>query len=117
MLARRFGARVAALVVEVTDDKSLKKKVRKRLQIEHAHGLSRAAALIKIADKTANLQDIRRRPPKGWSAARRREYFAHAAAVVEASPIKRHPLLTRFLRVATRRRPGGRRRAASSRLA
>jgi guanosine-3',5'-bis(diphosphate) 3'-pyrophosphohydrolase len=117
VLARRFGARVAALVVEVTDDKSLKKKVRKRLQIEHAHGLSRAAALIKIADKTANLQDIRRRPPKGWSAARRREYFAHAAAVVEASPIKRHPLLTRFLRVATRRRPGGRRRAASSRLA
>ena len=101
-LTRRFGSRVAALVAEVTDDKRLHKKVRKRLQIEHAHGLSRGAALIKIADKTANLQDIRRRPPKGWSVARRREYFAHAVAVVEALPVKRHPLLARFRRVATR---------------
>jgi HD domain len=34
-----FGARVRSLVEEVTDDKSLPKGERKRLQVEHAHRL------------------------------------------------------------------------------
>ena len=103
-LERRFGARVAALVAEVTDDKRLPKQVRKRLQIEHAPQMSRAAALIKIADKTCNLRDIRERPPKGWSAARRRGYFAHAMAVVDGLPVKKHTVLAAFRRVAKPRR-------------
>jgi len=36
LIASEFGAEVAALVEEVTDDKSLDKDERKRLQIEHA---------------------------------------------------------------------------------
>jgi (p)ppGpp synthase/HD superfamily hydrolase len=35
-LARRFGPRVASLVAQVTDDKSVPKADRKRLQVEHA---------------------------------------------------------------------------------
>jgi len=35
-LERDFGTRVAEVVMEVTDDKSLPKAERKRLQIEHA---------------------------------------------------------------------------------
>jgi guanosine-3',5'-bis(diphosphate) 3'-pyrophosphohydrolase len=103
-LARRFGARIADLVAEVTDDKRLPKQVRKRLQIEHAPQMSRAAALIKIADKTCNLRDLRGRPPKGWSRARRRGYFAHAKAVVDGLPVTKHPLLAAFRRVAVPRR-------------
>jgi guanosine-3',5'-bis(diphosphate) 3'-pyrophosphohydrolase len=35
-LGRAFGARIAALASEVTDDKSLPKQRRKQLQIDHA---------------------------------------------------------------------------------
>ena len=39
-LVLAFGSDVADLVVEVTDDKSLPDVERKRLQVEHAPGLS-----------------------------------------------------------------------------
>src|SRR5215469_16815973 len=39
-LEHEFGADVASLVSEVTDNKSLKKEERKRLQIEHAPHLT-----------------------------------------------------------------------------
>ena len=42
-LVQRFGPEVAALVAEVTDDKSLPKEERKRLQIDQDTGPSRGA--------------------------------------------------------------------------
>jgi guanosine-3',5'-bis(diphosphate) 3'-pyrophosphohydrolase len=42
-LVRLFGKDVADIVLEVTDDKSLPKDERKRLQIEHAPHVSRRA--------------------------------------------------------------------------
>jgi guanosine-3',5'-bis(diphosphate) 3'-pyrophosphohydrolase len=81
-LEREFGAEVAGLVQEVTDDKNLKKEVRKRLQIEMAGKKSPRARLIKIADKTSNLRSILASPPTDWSTQRKREYFDWAAAVV-----------------------------------
>ena len=81
-LRREFGPEVAALVEEVTDDKSLPKQVRKQLQVEHAKGKSRRAKLIKIADKTSNLRSILMSPPADWSLERQREYFEWAARVV-----------------------------------
>ena len=53
-----FGERVCAIVVELTDDKSLPRAERKRLQIEHAPQLTFYAKLIKIADKLDNVHDI-----------------------------------------------------------
>ena len=50
----------------MTDDKSLPKGERKRLQIEHAPSLSRHAKEIKIADKISNILDITHNPPAGW---------------------------------------------------
>src|SRR4029079_13808015 len=69
-LEERFGPEVAALVAEVTDDKSLPKEERKRLQIEKTAGKSRRAKLLKIADKTSNLRGLVTSPPKGWPQAR-----------------------------------------------
>jgi len=46
-LIERFGSDVAGLVVELTDDKSLPKAERKRLQVEHAHKKSKRAQMIK----------------------------------------------------------------------
>ena len=82
MLVDHFGERVARIVLEVTDDKSLPKAERKRLQVVHAPDLSRRAKILKIADKAANLNSILQSPPKDWSATRKREYFAWAAEVV-----------------------------------
>jgi guanosine-3',5'-bis(diphosphate) 3'-pyrophosphohydrolase len=61
-----FGPEVEVLVAEMTDDKSLPKAERKRLQIEHAPGLSSHAKEIKIADKISNILDIDL-PPKNRS--------------------------------------------------
>ncbi|HTS20588.1 MAG TPA: HD domain-containing protein [Casimicrobiaceae bacterium] len=82
-LRGRFGKAVAEVVREVSDDKSLPKAERKRLQIEHAARLSRRARLVKLADKTCNLRDIASSPPHDWSLARKREYFDWAKAVVD----------------------------------
>ncbi|TMG75756.1 MAG: phosphohydrolase, partial [Betaproteobacteria bacterium] len=65
------------------DDKSLPKAERKQLQIEHAPHLSRAAKLVKLADKIANLRDVADHPPSQWPLERRREYFDWAKRVVD----------------------------------
>ena len=56
-LEEQFGARIARIVAEVTDDKALPKAERKRLQVVHAAELSREAKLVKLADKICNLRD------------------------------------------------------------
>jgi guanosine-3',5'-bis(diphosphate) 3'-pyrophosphohydrolase len=45
-LESHFGYRIASIVLEVTDDKSLEKQVRKLRQIEHAHTSSPEAKLV-----------------------------------------------------------------------
>lgn len=77
-----FGAKIASVVMEVTDDKSLEKHVRKLRQVEHAPHISTEAKLVKLADKISNLRDILAAPPAGWSAERKQEYFDWAARVV-----------------------------------
>jgi (p)ppGpp synthase/HD superfamily hydrolase len=82
-LAAEFGEEIAALVREVTDDKTLHKTERKSRQVEHARHASDGAKMIKIADKTSNLHSIINSPPRGWDLARKREYFDWAKRVVE----------------------------------
>jgi guanosine-3',5'-bis(diphosphate) 3'-pyrophosphohydrolase len=78
-----FGSRIARIVGEVTDDTTLPKSERKRLQVEHATRLSPEAKLVKLADKICNLRDVAERPPASWDLARRREYFDWARRVVD----------------------------------
>ena len=82
-LVQRFGPKVASVVMEVTDDKSLPKARRKALQVEHAPHLTREAKLVKLADKTCNLRDMATNPPAGWPLERRIEYFDWAKEVVD----------------------------------
>ena len=81
-LDRAFGAEVRRVVEEVTDDKSLPKAERKRLQVEHAPHLSERARQVKIADKISNVRAIAEEPPKDWSWERRWEYLDWADRVV-----------------------------------
>jgi guanosine-3',5'-bis(diphosphate) 3'-pyrophosphohydrolase len=82
-LAAQFGREIADVVLEVTDDKDLPKAERKQLQIDHAPHLSRAAKLVKLADKIANVRDVADHPPSEWPIERRREYFDWAKRVVD----------------------------------
>ncbi len=82
-IEREFGPEVAALVCEVTDDKTLPKAERKRLQQEHAASLSSKAKLVKLADKICNLNDIALSPPADWDVIRKREYFDWAKGVID----------------------------------
>ncbi len=82
-LTELFGEKISDIVVEVTDDKRLSKRERKRLQIEHAAQLCPEAKLVKLADKICNLRDVLASPPVGWSRSRKREYFEWAKQVVD----------------------------------
>lgn len=82
-LAEHFGAEIAGVVAEVTDDKSLDKQARKELQVQRAAHSSTAAKLVKLADKICNLRDLLAAPPAGWSAERKRAYFDWAARVID----------------------------------
>ncbi len=81
-LVREFGAEIAAVVQEVTDDKTLAKAKRKQLQIDHAPHASTRAKLVKLADKIANLRDLAASPPHDWSPTRRQNYVVWAQKVV-----------------------------------
>jgi len=81
-LRKQFGAEVADLVGEVSDDKSLEKQVRKQLQVDHAAAASVKAKRIKIADKICNVRDVGQHPPAAWPLDRRSEYLDWADRVV-----------------------------------
>ena len=81
-LERIFGAAVRAVVEEVTDDKTLHKDDRKRLQIEHARHISDRAKQIKLADKISNVRGVTHTPPAKWPLQRRKEYLDWTEQVV-----------------------------------
>jgi (p)ppGpp synthase/HD superfamily hydrolase len=81
-LEDHFGQEVRLLVQEVTDDKSLPKLERKRLQVEHAPNLSKPAKLIKLGDKICNVSEIAPTKPAEWPLQRKLEYLDWAEKVV-----------------------------------
>ncbi len=82
-LEKLFGVEVHNVVMEATDDKSLPKVERKRLQVSQASHKSVRARAVKIADKISNLGDIIRTPPPDWTAKRIREYVLWSEQVVD----------------------------------
>lgn len=82
-LEKEFGNSVADVVREVTDDKSLPKQERKKLQIQHAAHASDRAKMVKLADKSANLRTLLESPPPDWEKKRITEYFTWAKSVVD----------------------------------
>jgi guanosine-3',5'-bis(diphosphate) 3'-pyrophosphohydrolase len=99
-IEEQFGREVRLLVQEVTDDKSLPKDVRKRLQIEHAPHLSPGAKQIKIVDKIDNIADM----PASWPVQRREEYLDWAEKVVAGCRGCNVPLEQQFDAVLSQQR-------------
>jgi len=81
-IERLFGPEVSAVVQEVTDDKTLRRSERKRLQVQHAPHLSPGAKLIKLADKICNLRELNAQDPAGWTRERKLEYIDWGEKVV-----------------------------------
>ncbi|HEX2779843.1 MAG TPA: HD domain-containing protein [Gemmatimonadaceae bacterium] len=81
-IEREFGADVRGVVAELTDDKTLPKQERKRLQILNAPNASRRAKIVRLADKIMNVGDITHDPPPSWTVEWRRDYFEWAKQVV-----------------------------------
>lgn len=103
-IEREFGAEVSAFVAEVTDDKSLEKEVRKRLQVEHTAHTSVGAKLVKLGDKICNVIDVSDTPPADWTKARRTEYLDWAEQVVAGCRGTNAALERRFDEVVERGR-------------
>jgi GTP diphosphokinase / guanosine-3',5'-bis(diphosphate) 3'-diphosphatase len=76
-LVSTFGDDVASLVMEVTDDKSLPKAERKRLQVLKTPAKTLRAKMIKLADLTSNLRQF----PEDWESQRINDYFEWADQV------------------------------------
>jgi (p)ppGpp synthase/HD superfamily hydrolase len=98
-IERHFGAPVAALVLEVTDDRSLTWMERKRLEIEQAALVSPRAKLIKLSDKISNVADTETNPPSAWSRQRRRDYLDFAEQIALGCRGVNEALDAEFVRV------------------
>jgi guanosine-3',5'-bis(diphosphate) 3'-pyrophosphohydrolase len=81
-LRTHFGTKVASIVEELTDDKSLSKDMRKLMQIQNGSKKSYGAQVVAMADKIYNLRDLTRVSPAGWTEIRRFEYILWAQEVV-----------------------------------
>ena len=81
-LAERLSVRVAALVVEVSDDMDLPKAERRRLQVVGAPHKSPDAKLIKIADKISNIRGRIAADPSEEERADLADYVGWAEQVV-----------------------------------
>lgn len=81
-IAALFGPAVAALVLEVTDDKTLPKAERKLRQERDVAAKSAHARRIELADKAANLAALCDSPPVDWDTARRSAHPDWALRVI-----------------------------------
>lgn len=66
-LVSEFGLSIANIVMECTDNKSLPKVDRKKIQITHAEHISDKAKLVKLADKLSNCSGLHTDPPAKWT--------------------------------------------------
>jgi (p)ppGpp synthase/HD superfamily hydrolase len=99
-----FGADVAKIVAEVTDDKSLPKAERKKQQILTAPHKSFEACLIKIADKISIVRELTQYPPAYWGKERRVGYVDWARQVVLAMAHQPESMIIEFDEIYTKAR-------------
>ena len=63
------------IVMDVTEDNTLARAVRRQRQIDPAAHISDQATRVKLADKISNLRDVAGSPPSGWRLQRRQAFL------------------------------------------
>jgi guanosine-3',5'-bis(diphosphate) 3'-pyrophosphohydrolase len=93
-LTVEFGPIVSEIVALCSDDKSLPKVTRKKLQVEHAMemrknpkfvdevNVHKCALLVKLADKYSNCKNLLTNPPEQWSETEIRGYAIWSYSIV-----------------------------------
>lgn len=66
-ISQKFGESVKLIVEECSDNKSLGKVRRKRIQVSHAKHISPEAKLVKLADKYSNVSGLLNNAPSEWT--------------------------------------------------
>ncbi len=83
LIADIFGTDVADLVAEVTEDKSLPKAERRKVQAETAHKKPARVKILRLADKTSNMRALLSSPAPDWSVKPKMDYIEWARKTVE----------------------------------
>ncbi len=83
VLREHFNEVICNLVMEVSDDKSLPKAERKKLQVKNVVDKSPGAKLIQLADKLHNMTSLVDGPPATWLPEYTQGYFVWCKAVVD----------------------------------
>jgi len=84
-LEAAFGAEVARVVAENSDDMSLPKDERRRARIAAAPHKSARGRLVKAADLISNLNAMAASPPAGWPTDRKLGYLDGCRALMDAA--------------------------------
>lgn len=83
-LAARFGAEVARVVDENSDDMRLSKEDRRRARIAAGAHKSPRGRLVKLADLMSNLRAVAKSPPAGWGCDRQLGYLDSCRRLADA---------------------------------
>jgi len=83
-LAERFGATVARIVVENSDDMTLPKEARREARIAAAPKKSARARTVKTADVISNLRAMVVSAPAGWGVDRKLGYLKNCRDLIDA---------------------------------
>lgn len=84
-LEKIFNKEIAKGVLLMSDNKTLPKSQRKKLQIEHnTKDLPTNVQMVKIADKISNIRNISKHPPKNWEIDRTISFVLWCKAVVDS---------------------------------
>jgi guanosine-3',5'-bis(diphosphate) 3'-pyrophosphohydrolase len=70
-VAARFGPRVCQFVEALSDDKSLPRKQRRQITLDHLPAMEALVKVVKLADLTSNIKLL----PPNWSDERKLEYL------------------------------------------
>lgn len=82
-IEKTFSKKIADIVQECSDDKTLPKVERKINQIKEADKKSKNAKLVKIADKISNIKSLRNEAPSTWGIDRLVGYLVWSKKVVD----------------------------------
>lgn len=96
-IEEQFNKKIAEIVLDCSDNKSLSKITKKQQQIEKSAYKSLEAKLVKMADKIANINSLNNEKPESWSDSRVLGYIVWSKKVMDTIKSSNISLYETFL--------------------